>query len=253
MGFVRNVKYFCGKEYIEMDLFEMADMRERGRKMRGKKINLSSADQVRRNRNRAARTFLQKVHTNFTANDMYLTLTYDLMHRPEDTKAAKRDFHNFIRRINRRRKKLGLKPVQYMGTLERKGENYHFHMIISGGLDRDELENIWGKGLSNASRLRINDQELMQKLCKYILKEARDKEKYENTYICSRNLKNPVVKKNDWAFSHKKLNELAGMTDCREIWEAMYPKYEFIEAMSTYNDMTGWHVTVKMRKKEGSA
>lgn len=115
VGFVRNVKYFCGKEYVEIDLFEMADMRERGRKMRGRKINLSSADQVRRNRNRAARTFLQKVHTNFTANDIYLTLTYDLMHRPEDTKAAKRDFHNFIRRINRRRKNSDCNPRSIWG------------------------------------------------------------------------------------------------------------------------------------------
>mgnify|MGYP006964169943 CR=1 FL=1 len=85
-----------------------------------------------------------------------------------------------------------------MGAIERKGTNIHFHLIISGGLDRNELEDVWGNGLSNASRLRIDDAELMQRLCQYIMKEARDKEKFENTYICSRNLENPKVTKTDW-------------------------------------------------------
>lgn len=249
MGFVRNVKYFCGKEYFETDLFEMPDMSARGKRLREKKINLSSPDQVRRNKNKALRTFRQKVRTNFTRNDIYLTLTYSLKNRPDCVKSAKNDFKNFIRRLNRRRKKAGLEAVKYMGTLERKGENYHFHLVISGDMDRDELERIWGKGLSNASRLRIDDEEIMQKLCQYILKESRNKERYENSYICSRNLENPKVTKNDWAFSHRKLEELAGLTDCREVWEATYPGYEFIEATSTFNSMTGWHITVKMTNR----
>ena len=31
-SFVREKKIFCGKEYFELDLFEMADMRERGKR-----------------------------------------------------------------------------------------------------------------------------------------------------------------------------------------------------------------------------
>ena len=123
MGFVRNVKYFCGKEYFETDLFEMPDMSARGKRLRERKINLSSPDQVRRNKNKALRTFRQKVRTNFTRNDIYLTLTYSLGNRPDCVKSAKNDFKNFIRRLNRRRKKAGLEAVKYMGTLERKGEH----------------------------------------------------------------------------------------------------------------------------------
>ncbi len=250
MGFVRNVKYFCGERYFETDLFEVPDMRERGKKIREKKINLSSPDQVRRNKQKALRTFRQKVKTNFTKDDVYLTLTYDTLHKRDTTKEAKKDFHNFIKRVNRRRKKAGLPSARYMGTIERKGTNIHFHMIISGGLDRNELEDVWGNGLSNASRLRIDDAELMQRLCQYIMKEARDKEKFENTYICSRNLENPTVTKTDWAFTHRNLEELAGQTDCRDVWEKLYPGYEFIEASSTFNELTGWHITVKMTRRE---
>ena len=81
MGFVRNVKYFCGKRYFETDLFEVPDMGKRGKKMREKKVNLSSPDQVRRNKKKALRTFCQKVKTNFTGDDVYLTLTYDTLHK----------------------------------------------------------------------------------------------------------------------------------------------------------------------------
>ena len=124
-----------------------------------------------------------------------MTLTYDTLHKRDNVKDAKKDFHNFIKRVNRRRKKAGLPSAKYMGAIERKGTNIHFHLIISGGLGRNELEDVWGNGLSNASRLRIDDAELMQRLCQYIMKEARDKEKFENTYICSRNLENPRSRK----------------------------------------------------------
>lgn len=250
MSYVRNVKYFCGKGYFETDLFEMADMSSRGKAMREKKVNLSSPDQVRRNKARALKQFRLKARTNFTEEDIYLTLTYDVMNMPANEKEAKKDFHNFVRRVNRKRAARKLGPVKYMGTIERKGDKFHFHMLINGGLDRDELETIWGKGLSNASRLRADDEELMQKLCQYILKESRNKEKYESSYFCSRNLKEPKVTKTDWAFTHRKLEELAGLTDCREVWEQIYPGYEFIEAASTFNEMTGWHITVKMTRKE---
>ena len=82
------------------------------------------------------------------------------------------------------------------------------------------------------------------------MKEARNKEKFENTYICSRNLENPKVTKTDWAFTHRKLEELAGQTDCRDVWEKLYPGYEFIEASSTFNELTGWHITVKMTRRD---
>ena len=44
MGFVRNIKYYCGREYFETDLFELADMRERGRKIRKPRTEKSSVD-----------------------------------------------------------------------------------------------------------------------------------------------------------------------------------------------------------------
>lgn len=126
MGFVRNVKYFCGKRYFETDLFEVPDMGKRGKKMREKKVNLSSPDQVRRNKKKALRTFCQKVKTNFTGDDVYLTLTYDTLHKRDNVKNAKKDFHNFIKRVNRRRKKSGASLGKVYGSHRTKGDEYSF-------------------------------------------------------------------------------------------------------------------------------
>ena len=65
---------------------------------------------------------------------------------PETYEDAKKDVVNFIRRINRKRKKLGLENAKYIYIIA--FEEYtrpHFHLLISGGIDRDELERMWGK------------------------------------------------------------------------------------------------------------
>ncbi len=55
---------------------------------------------------------------------------------------------NYIRRIQRLRKKRGLPPLKYIAVTERgkKGGRYHHHITINGGIDRDELESLWGLG-----------------------------------------------------------------------------------------------------------
>lgn len=254
MGFIRNVKYYCGDEYLETELLEMPNMNDRGKPLRRKKEKPSTPGKAKWNRKNAIRKFRQKVMTNFSKEDYYMTFTFSTENMPETKEDGKKEFHNFIRRINRRRKKLGLDAVKYMGTMESKekktGTTYHFHMIISGGLSRDEMEEIWKKGLCNASKLRIDDNELMQKLCQYITKKIDRKEKHSRSYLCSRNLKNPIIKKNDWKFSHRKLNELAGLTDCPEVWESIYIGYQFIEASAVFSDLNGWHVMAKLKRRD---
>ena len=257
MGFVREIKYYCGKEYFECDIFEMADMRQRGKKFRVQKINESSDKQKKQNKKNALKKFNRKVHTNFTRRDLYMTFTFDREHMPADKKEAKKEFHNFIKRVNRRRKKKGMQSVKYMGSMEEKtrqdgSHSYHFHFIISGGISREEMEDIWGKGLCNASRLRMDDKELIIRLCQYIMKESANKKKNENTYICSRNLKDPIVKKNDYRISHRQLENLSRQTESSEVWETMYPGYEFLEARAGYSDEAGWHVMVRMKRRENS-
>lgn len=247
MGIPREVKYFCGKEYVEVDLFEIS-AKERGKKMREPKRNPSTENQVKENKKRRLRKLIRLVHSNFTSDDYYLTLTCDPEHMPADKKEAQQKMRNFLRRVNRRLKRDGQTPARYIATIEtgKKGTNFHYHFIISCALSRNELEDIWGQGLANASRLQL---EKVMLLCAYLLKEVR--EPNEKSWHCSRNLTKPVVRKNDWKYSHRQLENMAKNTEDWEMWEKLYPGYEYIEASSAYHEERGWYVTLRMRKKKG--
>ena len=66
---------------------------------------------------------------------------------PDSEERARKDIQNFIKRINRRRKKAGLENAKYIYILAMDGyKRPHFHILLSGdGVDRDELEELWGK------------------------------------------------------------------------------------------------------------
>lgn len=161
---------------------------------RMKERTRSSLSLQRCNDRRAELHFRRKAETNFGRNDYFLTLTYK--GPAPDMAQAQKDFKNFIKRVNRRREKLGLPPCRYMAVLEagnRFGRAHH-HVLIDGGLPRDELEQIWRKGYTNCDRLQP-DTDGLKGVCRYMLKaagtEARQKDR--KRWTCSRNLKEPKI------------------------------------------------------------
>jgi hypothetical protein len=70
MGFIRNVKYYCGDEYLETELFEMPNMNDRGKPLRRKKEKPSTPGKAKWNRKNAIRKFRQKVRR--LLHDFYL-------------------------------------------------------------------------------------------------------------------------------------------------------------------------------------
>ena len=94
------------------------------------------------------------VNANFGAGDLFLTLTYDPEQQPADSTAAQRDIRNYLRRLSRRRERLGLPDLKYIYTTECTtgvlGTRYHHHLIVNGGISRDEAESIWKKGNANS-------------------------------------------------------------------------------------------------------
>lgn len=63
---------------------------------------------------------------------------------------------NYLRRIAYRRNKLGLEPLKYILVTEYKytkdGQSIkriHHHIIMNGGLDRDDVEMMWTKDRIN--------------------------------------------------------------------------------------------------------
>ena len=259
-SFVREKKIFCGKEYFELDLFEMADMRERGRKEKGKK---SSLKQIKQNEKNARRYFTQLVNTNFGKNDYCIHATYNRAHMPETVEEAEANVKKYIRRIKNRRNRLGIESTlkyiivtEYRTKEDGSPTRIHHHIIMDGAMDRDEISELWRDrrkkgekqgatiGVVNVDRLQPDEYGL-EALARYLTKGLTGKKRWHP----SKNLEKPIVKKNDYKFSRRKLVELSGMTDCPDIWEKLYPGYTLTEAKSAYSDEAGWHITVKMRRE----
>lgn len=204
------------------------------------------------------------LNTNFGQGDLLLGLSYSDENMPEDMAGAKRKFHNFIIRLNRRRKKLGLGNAKYIVVTEvsSKGRIHH-HVVIDSDLDRDQLEEIWGgQGYANTKRLKPDPQRGLLPVVGYISKTFRADDKNQQRsrrWDCSQNLKKPWDSINDdpRMMSRKKMRRLETLPeDCEEIKkiiESDNPYYKLISIEKEYCEDTGaWHYFCRMRLAEES-
>ena len=149
--FIRESVYVCGN-YMDADIYPV--FQKPGR--RRSRCKPTSEIQRRLNQKNAEKRLTRLVHTNFTEDDIALHLTYRPGEEPETKEGAQRDLQNYIRRLKRRYTKLG-KEFKYISCTEygKKTNRIHHHLIISGGLDRDEIEKLWGRGYANSIRLQF--------------------------------------------------------------------------------------------------
>ena len=250
-----------------------------GRKMRGQarkaKRNLTP-ERIRKYNKERAKFYLQLLmDANFTEEDQSLTLTY--IDGPTEAEAQK-DVKNFIERLRRARKKKGLPELKYIYALEdeRDGrrKKLHCHIVMSGGMERKEVEKIWragsqARGYANCDQLQPNGEGLRQ-LAFYIYEQNRGKnaEKSRRHYSCSKNLTKPKSRTSMSRVSNAKAKKLArdfnGMA--KPIMEKVYPGYEFVrglryeehedgtmsESCVRISDYTGGvYIRVMMRKIPG--
>ncbi len=142
-----------------------------GRRSRSKP---TTAAQKKLNQRHREEKLVRLLHANFTPDDLEIHLTYTV--QPESEEEAARNARNYIRRIQRMRKKAGLPPLKYIVVTERGGKTgrYHHHITISGGLDRDAVEAAWGLGYANSRRLQFTETGLAG-LGHYIVKSPSAK------------------------------------------------------------------------------
>lgn len=224
----------------------------------------------------------------------------DAENLPGTVEEAENIVTNYLRRIAYRRKKLGLEPLKYILVTEYKYskdgqclKRIHHHIIMNGGLDRDDVELMWTKdrinwkktddpeyrasikqlGWVNADRLQMNENGI-EGLCKYIVKDPQGKKRYsssrnldrpettredggekqqrdQNHWKYSRNLTAPEEKCNDFKYSKRKVEQLAKSPDGGlEEFKKIYSNYNIVSCEPVYYEQTGWHIYLKMWKKE---
>ena len=265
---------------LEVDFYPVF---ENGKRLpvRAKRSKVTSEEQQRYNQKTAVRKFVRLINSNFDNSDILLHVTYSPENAPASFDEAKRELYNYIRRIKQLRKrelariselcgrfpddkelvkkrdKLSA-PFLYCNTLEEnvyktgryKGmTSYHFHCFMTGGLERDVMEEAWGLGVRvNADRYRP-DRFGPETAARYCSKDPRGKKRF----CSSRGLRRPIeAKPRDGRITARGVERLAKKRcDDREYWENRYKGYRFLRCFARYNPYNcHWYVSVVMYRAE---
>lgn len=271
--FEREKKIDCGP-YREIDIIPRTDNAERAtRGKRGKRKKVSEPKQKDLNDKNSKRYLVQVGNGNFGVGDLHVSATYSNKHLPQTIEEAEKNVRNYLRRIEYRRGKLGLPPLKYILVTEYKFskdgtmlKRIHHHIIMNGGLSRDEVEMMWTNerinwkkasgdpgysveqlGWVNADRIQTNENGI-EALCKYIVKDPQGKKRWSS----SRNLVRPVEKPNDHKYSKKQVEALAKSPDSgKEFFEKEYKDFQIVSIEPVHYEETGWHIYLRMWRKPG--
>ena len=201
-----------------------------------KKKGETKPSQKNLNDKNARRYLIRLVNINFGKGDIWGTFGWDKEHIPENIKKAQRDIKNFIRKINRRRKKEGKENIKYIYVLAL--DDYtrpHFHILMSGdGIDRDELEQLWDKCKRyNTRRIKPDDDFLITGLATYISNNPNGSKRW----CASKNLKKPQEPKKSYSkFKKSKVERMAkDYETLKTELEKSYAGFKFLDAEIKYN------------------
>lgn len=220
------------------------------------------------------------LETNFTENDISLTLTFDYgfidrgqanmgdvlksfeeMDVPIDDQEARKYIKNYLARVRRMIKRRGGDPktMKYLYVIESTAEprdedinalpmRYHYHMVISAPeLNRDDLEGCWPYGYANADRLQMRDG--LEALANYITKQRR----FFRRFAHSKNLKQPDIRVSDRKISRRRAAMVAMDVQAygREIFEKLYPGYVCVnDPQVRFSDfVAGAYIYARMLKR----
>lgn len=220
----REITYISGR-YVDTAIFPVWAKKAGTRKARYK---ATSEDQQRINRRNAAMKVTRLMNANFTEHDLKVELTYREEDLPEDEEEAKRDIHNFFRRMRRALAKLG-KELKYLYCIE--GSRYHYHMAVTGGLSVQEISKLWGKGYIKVAGLEFDRDQGLAAFANYLTKNPR----FYKSYVASRNLIRPEPEVRTGVLRQRDVEQLAELTDCRDVFAEIYRDVNVAEAESRYD------------------
>ena len=230
-----NIK--SGKILLEAQIYPSFLNREDMPKT--KKKRESKPSQRNLNDKNSRRYLVRLVNINFGEGDLWCTFGWDEEHFPENEERARKDIGNFIKKINRRRKKAGKENIKYIYILAYCDyERPHFHIIMTGeGIDRDELEQMWTKcKRKNTRRIRPDDDFLMTGIATYISANPHGSKRW----CPSKKLKKPKEPTRSYS-KFRKCQILKMAKDfevLKENMEKAYKGYRFLDAEVKHNGVT---------------
>ena len=231
----RNIK--SGTVLLEAQVYPSFD--KPGEMPKTKQKRETRPSQSNLNDKNARRYLIRLANINFGKGDIWATFGWDDEHKPDDMDQAQKDVRNFIRRINRRRKKAGLENIKYIYIIAADEHTRpHFHILMTGdGVDRDELEELWGKcDRPNTRRIKPDDNFIITGLATYISNNPHGTKRW----CPSKNLEKP--KEPDRSYSKFKRPKVEKMVrdheTLKEEMEKTYPGFKFLDAEVKHNGVT---------------
>ena len=232
----------------------------RAKKQLGSEWHTSDA-QRRANAERSRIKLIQLVEANFTEKDLAIGLDY-AGGAPTPERVDK-DLTNFFAKIRRRRRREGLPELKYIAAIGGdempspgySGKRPHVHVIMNGGIDRDEIEKLWGHGHANADRLQPRDEGLGG-IATYFTKQMQDRapKKGVKKYRPSRNLIHPEPRAIDAKMPNSRVRRIAYdfENQAKLVMEKLYPGYVFQDIVVKFSDyVPGVYIRCVMRKLKG--
>ena len=247
---------------IDAEVFPVFSRQMRGALRRARTGNGTPDAQKKANRDRSILRAVQIVEANFTEKDIALALTY-AGEAPDEDRLDK-DLRNFFDRVKRKRRKMGLPELKYWASIGGdempapgySGKRPHVHVFMNGGIDRDELEQMWGKGYANVDRLQPGTDGLAA-IATYFAKQIQDRKekKGERRWRASKNLVKPIRRARDAKMPNARVKRIAYdfKNQAKEIMEKLYPGYVMTEdPVVKYSDyVPGVYIRCVLRKIGG--
>ena len=243
---------------IDAEVFPVFGRNQRG-DLRRAKSRITREAQQRANDERSRLHLIQLVEANFTEKDVSITLSYE--GRAPEPERVDKDIRNFIARVKRTRQRMGLGELKYiyaiggdeMPAAGYSGKRPHVHMILSGGIGRDELEAIWGKGIANADRLQPMDVGLGG-IAVYFTRQKQDRPEKPGVrkWRGSRNLKQPVRRSRDARMPNSRVKRIARdfRNEAKDVMEKLYPGYVLQDCQVRYSDIVdGVYIRCVLRRR----
>lgn len=214
---------------------------------------MSRERQTRYNRERARRRLALLMDANFGRNDLNVTLTY--RGTPPDYEQARKDVRNYLRAVKRMREKEGLPEMKYIYVIEEEGgdgekRRIHVHLMMTGGVSREALEEKWGRGYANCDRLQPEEGNGLMELARYFTK--LEQEKHRRAWSASKNLRQPRTTVSRTRMSNAKVRRLCQEMpgNAAEIMGKLYPAYKLGAVEPYVSDwIPGVYLRIRLRRR----
>ena len=174
----------------------------------------------------------------------------DMIPKAKHINSRAKELDKKIKQLSRPFKYIYVIEKQTYKTGARAGRaNWHFHCFISGGLDREALEECWPHEI-NADTFRP-DKFGPEAAAKYLAKDPQGTKRFS----CSKNLTKPKEKVKDGVISRYGAERIAKQRiDDAAYWERRHKGYKFVRCYPRYNEFNGhWYISTVMYRTDGTA